>query len=648
MKFEDSFYRFPFVFILISLIAGILIFALEVDWYWLAISGISAIILFVILAAISKSRVDRSFYISMFAFVTLGYLLVLSREEAGLKIESDRILSCELQVLEFNASDGIWKKGIGRIRAKVENEKLVPIDQRVVFYSRSNMQVGDFILVRTKWNDIRNRNNPGEFDAERYWQSKGISRMGFINEDDYYLIDHKRVGILKEFFMTSRNYFSGVLDRVLPDNVKGVGKAILLGDRSDLEAESRNSFSNAGVMHMLAVSGLHVGIIMVILLAFLQQFLKVISRRNALLIVLLLTWVYAGLTGFSPSVLRAVIMFSIILFAGIISRKANNLNVLCFSATIMLFYDPSLINDLGFQLSYLAMTGIFLLYRPISRLFFFKSKLIQKIWEGTAVGIAAQLFTLPVTLYYFHQFPNYFFISNIGVMALSGIILGLGLVIMTFSWSSLLSKYLGLALGFLLFILLSFVQLIEAIPGSVARGFEPNPVFIFAFYVLIVLLVLNIKNVRRIQFIGLGFILMLTFLQWDRGKALTKNELVVYNANSLIISIKSGENITCFHAGTEKSEKDARRLLSDYTKVSPGVVTFNSLESGKYRISGGFKGEIYKNDTQAQLDLSIFKAIIKCAPASIQRPGYKIISLPYLESESDDHSLDEGAFVLTI
>ncbi|MGY8927758.1 MAG: ComEC/Rec2 family competence protein, partial [Flavobacteriales bacterium] len=140
----------------------------------------------------------------------------------------------------------------------------------------------------------------------------------------------------------------------------GVGQALILGNKELLSTEIKTSFSRAGAMHVLAVSGLHVGIILAFLIFVLERFPRIFSRRAAILISILFIWIYAGITGFSPSVLRATIMFSIIVFGDVFGKQSSRFNSLGFSAFLMIVWNPLIIYDIGFQLSYLAMLGIFL------------------------------------------------------------------------------------------------------------------------------------------------------------------------------------------------------------------------------------------------------------------------------------------------
>lgn len=648
MNLLDKFYRYPFAYLCPALIAGLVISnAIQQDFFVLILSAglLSGLFYLVFIGRMNDSLVLPVILFSMLLF---GYLLGRFNEQGIDKLPEDRGLTCLLRVQEASGTSRDWKKGIGIVEGIIDGDEIRDKDQRVLFYSRNELQPGELILVRTNWQSIVNRGNPGEFDAERYWNHKGIVQMGFIDEDDYFLVEPPNQGFISKLLNDSRNYFSQVLDQTLPENVRGIGKAILLGDKSELEAETRNSFSNAGATHVLAVSGLHVGIIMYILTYVLQSVARFISKNTSLIIVLLISWFYAALTGFSPSVVRAVLMFSLLMTASLYGRSGSSVNILFLSAFLLLLFDPDLLYDLGFELSYLAMLGIFWLYRPIRNLIYVKPFLLNKIWEGTAVGIAAQLFTVPLTLYYFHQFPNYFMLSNLAVMALAGVVLGLGIALFSVSWSAFLSKYLGLVLALLLFVMISAMQFIEMIPGSVVQGFTLSSGIVVLLYALLLFSVLWMRRPQRIKYLLAGSLLVLVFIQFSRSESLISRELVVFNANSPVIAVKNGDNIRCFHTPDERSGAMARRLLDDYVKVRPGTVTFIPMKEGKFHLTGGLDGAIKLNAESVAIQLGSLQAVIRTGIFEDRIEAAQIIDLPFMPRDEESIHLAEGAYIKRI
>ncbi len=642
----NQFYKSPFVFITTLLIIGVISSEMIAIWYWL-------IVYLIFVASLVRAKIegviktgDLKGGLILSIIPLLGALLFYSTTVADEGIEL-RDSSFILTVEEMDASDKVWKKGVGQINFIVDSSELRATSERILFYSRNELAEGDLIMTRGDVLPIENNDNPGEFDAKGYWRSKQIRSMTFIGRENYLVLEKGDPGLIRSFFKGLRLHFSTLLDRHVPEKVLGIAKAILLGDKSNLSLETRNSFANAGAMHVLAVSGLHVGIIMYLLMYVLQRFSRVLTKRNALIVVLVITWLYAGVTNFSPSVVRASLMFSILLGSQFMSKQHNSLNALFFSAFLLIVIDPLIIWDIGFQLSYLAMLGILLLYKKISKFIYLENLILQRIWEGTSVGIAAQVFTTPLSLYYFHQFPNYFMISNLGVMVLAGVILGLGLILFAVGSIHMLGKAIGLLLGFTLFAMLYFIQFVESIPGSVATGFDTSSYLLLTIYTCLLAIIL-IKSFRERWYLwGPVIAVLVVLIQLDRYQNMTSDEFVLFNSNKLVVSVKKGDEILCFYEDNDKALRQAERLMGDYQKVRPGSVSFIPLGEGDYSLSKIQTSFKYTKDFLECL-LVDQTLLLHRTYSSKKKKGIQNIYMPYLSIGSDEESLKQGALILTL
>ena len=254
-------------------------------------------------------------------------------------------------------------------------------------------------------------------------------------------------------------------DSHLNKNENAVISAILLGADDKMDAELIRSYSNTGVSHILSVSGMHVGIIYMIL-QYIFFFLRKNKQQKTLkaCIILLIIWFYACLTGLSPSVMRASTMFSFFAFANIIQRKGNIFNSLSSSLLLFTLWNPLLIFDMGLQLSYAAVFGIVWIEKRISDKYQPKTKVGKYFWDIICVSLAAQLFTFPISLYYFHQFPLYFLLANMAIISITPLIVANGIFLLLFSfwqWA-----YDGLAYLLNLFIkyMNIVIQTVESFP----------------------------------------------------------------------------------------------------------------------------------------------------------------------------------------
>ncbi len=645
MKFSQV----PFVFLAPFLMLGILIFDQEIaalnSSIWLLGIGILA---YVFLSFVSFSKIEWIKLIALFTGVVAvgGILIALNRDVSHPIHKNSSVI---VEVKEINQPNEAWRKAICLTSSIVNGDTTYAHTERVlVFFKSDQIQAGDLLMLNANFSSIENENNPGEFDVKSFWNNKNIYQIGFVSESDFRLMEHNEPNYFQRFFHSVRDKLAFQLSQSLDSEALGVATALLLGDKQLLSAEVRTHFSNAGAMHVLAVSGLHVGIVLYLLMFILSRFPRILSKRSAVIIAVVVIWVYAGVTGFSPSVIRASFMFSMLVLAQLSGRNFNAMNVLFFTAFVLLAFNPLLIYDIGFQLSYLAMVGIFLLYPVVSTLFYIENKWIRKLWEGTAVGISAQAFTVPLTLYYFHQFPNYFILTNIGMMIFSGVLLGVGLLFFAVQWSSYLLIAVGWILKVGLLLMLYFVQFIDWIPGSVARGFTLSSSLVSLIYFLIICAIfLPLKRIKLSVFATI--LIVFVVLQWERYQNLDSNELVVFNADDVVISIKSKDKIYCFHGAVEDKVKKVKMLMQNYRAVRPGKVQYFPLKDGttEFNYEGNkvkFHKDKYGVDVQGD-EVSFYL-----------RTGYlasyveldNVFDMSYLASSEGRHNLEQGAAVIAL
>jgi competence protein ComEC len=237
---------------------------------------------------------------------------------------------------------------------------------------------------------------------------------------------------------------------------------LLIGYTNDLDKDLVQMYSNTGVVHIIAISGMHLGLIYLILGWILSKIPGV--QKSAILqyiLILSCLWIFSLLTGAGASVIRAAVMFSFILTGKTFSKASSIYNSLAAAAFVMLLYNPFYLWDVGFQLSYLAVIGILVFQKPIYHLIYIKHPWIDKIWELSAVSMAAQLLTFPICIYYFHQFPNLFLISNLVAVPLSSIILFAEIILLALAWMPWVANYIGKLTGLLIQWMNNFISWIN-------------------------------------------------------------------------------------------------------------------------------------------------------------------------------------------
>jgi competence protein ComEC len=243
--------------------------------------------------------------------------------------------------------------------------------------------------------------------------------------------------------------------------------ALTVGYTDALQPDLRASYSATGAMHILSVSGLHVGIVYVVI-AFLLGFLDKSVRKKILKAVLIVSflWIYAFITGLSPSVVRSTLMFTFVAVGAALERKTHIYNTVFMSAFFMLLVNPDFLFDVGFQLSYAAVLSIVFFQRPFSNLLPVNNKLLRWLRDLLTVSVAAQLGTMPFTLYYFHQFPNYFLLTNLVAIPLSTIVIYLAMLLLLVSFVPYLSVGVAFLLKGSLWLLNYLIVWIENLPHA--------------------------------------------------------------------------------------------------------------------------------------------------------------------------------------
>ncbi len=308
-------------------------------------------------------------------------------------------------------------------------------------------QPGDLLVIKGRLERPAPAANPGQFDYAGYLRNRGILFTAFVNDRSY-----KRIptGFAKSPFYWPESvsaWADGQFRTYVSDSsAYALVKAMLLGRRDDLAAEQVGDYVISGAVHILSVSGMHVAIIfLAISMAFGWVKRWPFGKWIYLILMAALLGFYALVTGLPPSVQRAALMCMVLVIAEVAERKHNSMNTLAFSALIILLLDPCALYDVGFQLSYLAMAGIFLFYEPVYGILRPENRVLKFIWQVTALAFAAQIATFPLGIFYFHQFPTYFWLVNPLVVAFTNVLLPAALVMLLITLTGI--SWLGWLVG---------------------------------------------------------------------------------------------------------------------------------------------------------------------------------------------------------
>lgn len=436
----------PTAYIILGISLGFTILLFRFENYrrgiYFGLSVYSSIICLGILVVTMAQPINREGHYSKTPYAQGAIWEVQIKQVLKSTLYSDRYLLA-VKKLDGNTRDGI-------ILAQSKKDSGV-----------SAFQVDDRFLFWGKVKPIKPPSNPHQFNYSAYMETLGVYHQLTLTNKNSILIKSE-ITTFKGMANALHSSLKLSLEKsAFTPRELSFMQAILLGQKEALEPDLYLDYKNAGVAHILAVSGLHIGILL-LLFQFLLSPLKYFHNGKvvAMFLVVMMLWVYAFITGLSPSVVRAVTMFSFLSYALYLNRPSNTFNILALSFFFTLIVQPMFLFQVGFQLSYAAVFSILWVYPILIRLWTPGSKLVNKVWQLFSVSLAAQLGVLPLSLYYFHQFPTLFFISNLLIVPTLGFILGFGILILILAAMNSLPHLLASSYNQMLYMLNELVGFI--------------------------------------------------------------------------------------------------------------------------------------------------------------------------------------------
>jgi len=368
-----------------------------------------------------------------------------------------------------------WK-ALASIISVHHDRKWIVARSNILIYIKNDsiaaqLNTGDVVEINEPIQKITNNFNAGSFDYVRYCSLQQIYFQVYIPDSG--LVNYKKSSpSLKYYLYNTRNNILNILKNAIPNKKEqAVAEALLIGYKEDLDRTLVQSYSNTGVVHIIAISGLHLAMIYGLMIRLLQPIGN--NRWNNYLrtvIILSVLWGFSFITGGAAAILRSAVGFSFLLISKSLGYKNNSINSIAASAFFLLLYNPFLLWDIGFQLSYTAVLGIILFSSYIEKWFYFKNKLLRMVWQVNSITLSAQVLTLPIILYQFHQFPNLFLFTNFLVVPLSGLILYAELLLLLVSPIPFLLKWSGAFTGFLIAQMNGIIERTNRLPFSLTRN----------------------------------------------------------------------------------------------------------------------------------------------------------------------------------
>ncbi|MDP2175162.1 MAG: ComEC/Rec2 family competence protein [Bacteroidota bacterium] len=524
-----SWHSIPFARYLLAFVLGIFIaiYVTQISFEILVpivLLGFGAILIFSKTSILKKHK-----FKSVLGLLVLGLLVILGvfrtklYQQTNLPHYFKKIEKAQFYQVEIKRSV-VEKAKFFRAYAEVVNVidsqgKSHKSSGKILLYLSKTLaikqpRIGNQYIILAESNDIPPPANPGEFNYKQFLSYQNIHHQTFVHNEVIelnaytYSVFRFAEQLRDEVRLILKNAFKN-------KEVLGVAEALLIGYKDDLDQEVVAAFSRTGTLHVLAVSGLHAGIIYWIL-GFLTGFLKKVPRGVIIqtIIIVLSLWLYAFITGLSSSVMRSALMFSVVGLSKLFNRRTNIFNTIYVSAFIILVINPLDIVNVSFQLSYAALLGIVFVQPMINNWYAPYNKIDKFIWGLISVSFAAQLFTFPLGVYYFHQFPNYFLFSNLIIIPIIIVLLVLLILTVSFSWIPIVFEFLTFLSQGLIQINNYLVKWLDQLPGSHINGLHLDfwqLAFIYLSLFLFLLIFSTKLKIVFFSFLSVILILLLSF-----------------------------------------------------------------------------------------------------------------------------------------
>ncbi|MCW3105598.1 MAG: ComEC/Rec2 family competence protein [Segetibacter sp.] len=502
---------------LISFVFYLLPFSAKYTFRW--IPGVAINLSLIIVGALLIYNQDirhKANWIGNYQDYSIAVLVTLQEP----LIEKAKTFKAEASVDAVNIG-GEWKEVTGKI---------------LIYFSKDSIEklkYGSQVLFYKPLQLIKNSGNPGGFDYKQYNAFQNIFHQVFLKTNEYSVAKTTNESSFRNWLFGVRYWVIQKLQQYIkPEREAGVAEALLIGYRDDLDKDLVQAYSNTGVVHIIAISGLHLGMIYLALVWLMKPFKRTKGIRWVKpIIILTVLWVFTLLAGGVPSILRSAVMFSFIVLGETLNRKSSIYNTLASSAFVMLCINPYYLWDIGFQLSYAAVVSIVTFAKPVYNWFYFKNKLLDFFWELTSATIAAQVLTVPIIFYAFHQFPTVFLLTNIIIVPLSSVVLFAELVLLITSIIPVIANIAGFITGRILAFMNGFIERVNSFPYAVYDGIQNNLVETILLYIFITGICYWLVNkTKRSLFIGLAS--MFVFIIIDGYENFTRRQqekLIVYN-----------------------------------------------------------------------------------------------------------------------
>jgi competence protein ComEC len=534
---------FPFSADFIAEILLVLTFLFGIVYFYSSKSKIStisfailffAIIIFIGIASITfqKDKNKTNYFGNVFEFSKSNPIAYL--QITKILKETKFYSKFEAKVIQLNKT-----KTSGKILVNIQKDSI-----------NNTLELDDVLLTKVKFKAILKPKNPYTFDYKKYLENKQIFYQLTLSKQQYKKLPKQIITLNGIAFFIRKEINKSLQKNGFKNEVLAVINALLLGQRNFVSNDLLKSYAGAGAIHILAVSGLHIGILLWLLTWLFKplHYLKN-GKTIALILVVILLWMYAVIAGLSASVVRAVAMFTAIAISLNVNRLSNIYNALVISMFFLLLFHPFYLFDVGFQLSYLAVFFIVWLQPKLVNLIKPSYWILNKLWQLFTVSIAAQIGILPLSIYYFHQFPGLFFVANLIIIPFLGIILIAGIIVILLSILNILPNFMAEIYNFIIHFMNKIVAFIANQHQFLIQNISITFWMMIAVYIFILVFFkfFEKQNFKRMVLVLSSVILIQSVFIFQKYKLQTTNELIVFNKTKVsIIGIRRGEDFKIY------------------------------------------------------------------------------------------------------
>lgn len=482
------------------------------------------------------------------------------------------------EILNIQASPSGWDKVVFRPQFRYDSTLITPNEKWLLTVKHeitTNFEPHDKIVVKGTLQPLEGSTNPNSFNYGLYLIRNGFSAQMFVSDENSLQLVKRNESL--KWGQIPQKVRENCVDIFIKSGVDSTSisiiKAMLLGDRSDIDKEVNQQFVQSGVVHILAVSGLHVGIFFLVINSLLSLFLKPKSFTKSSITIFLLLG-YAFITGFSPSVSRAVLMFSLIQIGTSSKREVNKYQLIGLSAFILLLIQPTFIFHMGFWLSHLAVVGIIAYYPIIYRWLYFKFPVWRWAWSIISVSLSAQLSTFPLSIFVFGTFPLYFLLANILVLPAVAPILIIALLILALSPFPFVTAMLSGAINDLIHYIINCTEWVHSLPSSYLNLLWVSTLLMFTLYMILLYIYQNYLEMssRRLFILGSWIVVALIILNVQYFFKTAQSGIVVYDTSKGLL-------IDLFHQGNAVTIESNNLTLTDKSFARDGIAKKLQLKS---------------------------------------------------------------------